>query len=86
MSTGLIIGICLVVIALLIIVFGEPTEFTVFIFFAGIIVTAVSLLPGREILSEDERNTEIIRRYQKGDYQLELKVDGDKVDTLYIFK
>lgn len=31
-------------------------------------------------------NTEIVHRYQKGDYQLELTIDGDKVDTLYIFK
>lgn len=40
----------------------------------------------QSIRDDSKYHTEIIRRYQQGDYQLELTVDGDKIDTLYIFK
>lgn len=30
--------------------------------------------------------TNLIKRYQQGNYAIEVTIDGDKVDTLYIFK
>lgn len=33
-----------------------------------------------------KHNNEIINKYKSGNYSLEVKVQGDKVDTLYIFK
>ena len=34
----------------------------------------------------NKHNTEIIKQYQQKDYSLEIKIEGDKRDTLYIFK
>lgn len=58
----------------------------------GIICTVITVLLGALFLlsfilgsSHPKVTTSIIERYKEGDYQLELKVDGDKIDTLYIF-
>lgn len=36
--------------------------------------------------SQTRDNTEIIHRYEQGNYSLEVRIDEDKIDTLYIFK
>lgn len=38
-----------------------------------------------EIQSLTEYETEIVRKYQKGEYQLHIEVDKEKCDTTYHF-
>lgn len=81
-----IVGLWFVILAILIVVFGEPSNFAVLLFIVGILITVFSLESETETLSNEERDTKLIQRYQQGDYSLEVRIDGDKVDTLYIFK
>lgn len=55
--------------------------------FLNVLLCAISMAFIVESAYENHKwHTEIIHRYQKGDYELELTITKEKVDTIYIFK
>lgn len=48
----------------------------------------IVLIPTCLILGTSNKynSTRIVNQYKSGDYELEIKIGKDKVDTLYIFK
>lgn len=79
----LTISLILIGLAFLVALSAEPFAFILLVL--GCIGVVYSCHEN-ETPSQDEQNTELIHRYQQGDYSIELRTDGDKVDTLYIFK
>lgn len=47
--------------------------------------TTASIIYMQDRSNSANENTKIIHRYQQSDYELEIKVNKEKVDTLYIF-
>lgn len=52
----------------------------------GFIILMTALLAGLMLASNKHETTRLIHRYQQGDYELEIRVKKEKIDTLYVFK
>lgn len=84
---GYVIALVLTIIILLvilIILFSENKEWLPAVIM--IFIVCIFLFSIKMERNNNQYHTKIIHRYQQGDYKLELKVDRDKVDTLYIFE
>ena len=81
---GIAISVIAFITIILLIVFSDDREW--FPPVIAILIFAIFILTTQMERSNSYWHTKLIHRYQQGDYSLEIIVERDKVDTLYIFK
>lgn len=75
-----------VVILIMILVAIVEGDFNIISTVVTVLLMALFLLSFILGSSHPEVTTSIVERYKRGDYELELRIKENKIDTVYIFK